>query len=315
MARKLRIEYAGAVYHVMNRGDRREAIFEDDQDRRRFLETVAEACQKTGWQIHAYCLMSNHFHLVIETPQPNLVAGMKWLLGTYTSRHNRRHKEFGHLFSGRYKALMVDGSGDGYLKTVCDYVHLNPARARLLEPRQPLSDFCWSSYPLYLVAPAKRPDWLRVDRLLGEWGISKDSVAGRRVFGERLEQRRRENLAAEFKPVERGWCLGGEEFRQELLAQVCTAPGASHFGEAVREAAAAKAERLVVAGLKRLGWDEAMLKRTRKGDRGKVALAQELRAGTTMPLGWIAGRLGMGSRGYLAWLLRRRNPGDRAQSK
>ena len=75
MARKLRIEYAGAIYHVMNRGDRREAIFADDQDRERFLETLAEACQKTGWQIHAYCLMSNHLHLVIETPQPNLVAG------------------------------------------------------------------------------------------------------------------------------------------------------------------------------------------------------------------------------------------------
>ncbi len=315
MARKLRIEYAGAVYHVMNRGDRREAVFEDDRDRQRFLETVAEACQKTTWQIHAYCLMSNHFHLVIETPQPNLVVGMKWLLGTYTSRHNRRHKEFGHLFSGRYKALVVDGSGDGYLKTVCDYVHLNPARAQLLAPQQPLSDFAWSSYPLYLAAPTKRPDWLRADRLLGEWGIPKDSVAGRRVFGERMEQRRWENVAAEFKPVERGWYLGDEQFRQELLAQVSTGPGASHFGEAVQEAAAAKAERLVVAGLKRLGWDEAMLGQRRKGDRGKVALAKELRAGTTMPLSWIAGRLKMGSRGYLAWLLSRRNPSVLAKSE
>ena len=315
MARKLRIQYAGAVYHVMNRGDRREAIFEDDQDRQRFLETVSEACQKTAWQVHAYCLMRNHFHLVIETPQPNLVAGMKWLLGTYTSRYNRRHTEFGHLFSGRYKALPVDGSGDGYLKTVCDYVHLNPARAQLLPPKQPLSDFFWSSYPQYLGAPAKRPTWLRVDRLLGEWGIPKDSVAGRRVFGERMEQRRREDLAAEFKPVERGWYLGDEQFRQELLAQVSTSPGGSHFGEAVQEAAEAKAERLVVAGLKRLGWDEKALRQRRKGDRSKVALAKALRAGTTMPLAWIAGRLAMGSRGYVGWLISRRNPGASATSK
>ena len=315
MARKLRIQYAGAVYHVMNRGDRRAAIFEDDQDRQRFLETVAEACQKTGWQIHSYCLMSSHFHLVVETPQPNLVVGMKWLLGTYTGRYNRRHKEFGHLFSGRYKALVVDGSGDGYLKTVCDYVHLNPASAKLLAAQQPLSDFVWSSYPLYLAAPGKRPAWLRVDRLLGEWGIPKDSVAGRRVFGERMESRRGEKLAGEFKRVERGWYLGDEQFRQELLAQVRTAPGASHFGEAVQEAAAVRAERLVVAGLKRLGWDEGMLKHRRKGDGGKVALAKELRAGTTMPLTWIAGRLNMGSRGYLAWLLRRRKPRRRAKSK
>jgi REP element-mobilizing transposase RayT len=315
MARKLRIEYVGAVYHVMNRGDRREAIFEDDQDRQRFLETLAEACEKTDWQIHAYCLMSNHFHLVIETPQPNLVAGMKWLLGTYTGRHNRRHKEFGHLFSGRYKALAVDGSGDGYLKTACDYVHLNPARAQLLGPEQPLSDFAWSSYPLYLGAPRQRPDWLRVDRLLGEWGIPKDSAAGRREFGRGMERRRRENLRAEFKPVERGWYLGSEAFRQELLAQVRTVPGPSHFGEAVQEGAEAKAERLVAAGLKRLGWEEATLKQRRKGDRDKVALAGELRAGTTMPLSWIAGRLGMGSRGYLAWLLSRRNAGVRAKTQ
>jgi len=89
--RKLRVQYPGAIYHIMNRGDRREAIFKDDKDRRRFLQTLGQACEKTGWQVHAYCLMSNHFHLVIETPQPNLVAGMKWLLGTYTSRFNRRH--------------------------------------------------------------------------------------------------------------------------------------------------------------------------------------------------------------------------------
>ena len=166
VARKLRIQYPGAIYHVMSRGDRREDIFEDDKDRQRFLETLGEACQKTAWQVHAYCLMRNHFHLVVETPQPNLVAGMKWFLGVYTSRFNRRHKEFGHLFSGRYKALIVDGSGNGYLKSVCDYVHLNPARAGLLKVEQRLSDFTWSSYPLYLAGPGRRPAWLVVERLL-----------------------------------------------------------------------------------------------------------------------------------------------------
>ena len=91
MARKLRIQYPGAHYHVMNRGDRREPIFKDDADREHFLETLGQACAKTGWHVHAYCLMPNHFHLVVETPQANLVAGMKWLLGTYTGRFNRRH--------------------------------------------------------------------------------------------------------------------------------------------------------------------------------------------------------------------------------
>ena len=105
MARKLRIEYPGAVYHVMNRGDRREAIFRERKDYECFLQTLAAACEKAHWQVHAWCLMPNHFHLVLETPQPTLVAGMKWLLGTYTGRFNRRHRQFGHLFSGRYKAL------------------------------------------------------------------------------------------------------------------------------------------------------------------------------------------------------------------
>lgn len=153
--------------------------------------------------------MSNHFHLVIETPQPNLVAGMKWLLGTYTSRFNRRHQEFGHLFSGRYKALPVDGSGTGYLKTACDYVHLNPVRAGLLRPEQPLERFLWSSYPQYLAAPSRRAVWLRVDRLMGEWVIQKDSPAARRVFSQHMERRRQGDPDKTFQRVERGWFLGG----------------------------------------------------------------------------------------------------------
>ena len=113
MARKLRIQYPGAIYHLMNRCDHQERIFLNDHDRERFLATLDESCQKTGWQVHAYCLMSNHFHLVIETPSSNLVEGMKWLLGVYTRRFNLRHKVFGPLFSGRYQALIVDGSGSG----------------------------------------------------------------------------------------------------------------------------------------------------------------------------------------------------------
>src|SRR3974377_2360699 len=115
-----------------------------------------------------------------ETPRANLVPGMKWLLGAYTMRFNRRHKLFGHLFSGRYKALPVDGSGTGYLKSACDYVHLNPVRAGLRAPEQRLETYRWSSYPLYLKAPQRQPTWLRTDRLLGEWGIPTDSAAARR---------------------------------------------------------------------------------------------------------------------------------------
>ena len=118
MPRQLRVEYPGAMYHVMSRGDRREDIFLNDVDRQDFIKTLAEACKKTGWEVHAYCLMRNHYHLVLETPEANLVAGMAWLQSTYTIRLNHRNKLFGHVFSGRYKAQMVEGSGNGYLRTV-----------------------------------------------------------------------------------------------------------------------------------------------------------------------------------------------------
>ena len=108
MARKVRVEFEGATYHVMCRGDRRENIFEDDLDRARFLETLGEVCRRTGWKIHAYVLMSNHYHWLLETPGANLVAGMRWFQSCYTARYNRRHRKAGHLFQGRYKAMLVE---------------------------------------------------------------------------------------------------------------------------------------------------------------------------------------------------------------
>lgn len=303
MSRKLRVEYEGAIYHVMNRGDRREAIFLDAEDRKSFIATLGQACAKTGWHVHALCLMGNHFHLVIETPQANLVAGMKWLLGTYTGRFNRRHKFFGHLFSGRYKALIVDGSGTGYLKTVCDYVHLNPVRARLLRPQQPLRDYAWSSWPEYLKQPRQRWPWLRVDRILGEYRIPQDSAAGRRHLETQVEQRRAVEQATDYRRIRRGWCLGGDPFRKELLAQIAERRGPEHYGEERRESEQEKAERLIAAGLKKARWSEANLHRQRKGHPVKVRLAQQLREQTTLTVGQIAERLQMGTRGYAVRLL------------
>jgi len=300
MPRKLRIQYPGAVYHVMNRGDRREDIFADDKDREKFLETLGQTCEKTRWQVHGYCLMSNHFHLVVETPQRNLVAGMKWFLGTYTGRFNRRHKEFGHLFSGRYKALIVDASGNGYLKSVCDYVHLNPVRANLLKHQQSLHSYRWSSYGEYLKAPGQRWQWLRVDRLLGEWGIPKDSSAGRRRFGQVMEHRRKQETSkTDWKAIERGWCLGDDEFKAELLAQVREQRG-DHYGEELRQADQAHAQALLEKELKQRDWTQRDLVERRKADPQKLKIAWRLRQETTMTLKWIALNLHIGSWTYLS---------------
>jgi hypothetical protein len=234
---------------------------------------------------------------------PNLVSGMKWLLGTYTARFNRRHKVSGHLFSGRYKSLIVDGSGNRYARTVCDYVHLNPARAKLLKPEQALRAYRWSSWPAYLKPPGQRPGWLRVDRLLGEYLIPRDSSAGRRRLEEAVEARRAAEEGSAYQPIRRGWFLGDESFRKELLAHVAGKARQHHYGEALRESAEARAERVVAEELKRRGWDKSTLMTRRKGDPDKTAIARRLRGETTMTLAWIAERLHMGSRTHLAHLL------------
>ena len=141
MPRKPRVEYAGAVYHVMCRGNRQEPVFRDSYDNEIFLDTLGEASVRCGWRVHAFVLMGNHYHLLLETPEPNLVAGMQWLQGTYTKRFNVRHKEWGHLFQGRYKALPVDGRGD-YFSTVAAYIHLNPARSKGYDFEHTRLDWC-----------------------------------------------------------------------------------------------------------------------------------------------------------------------------
>lgn len=301
MARKLRIQFPGAIYHAMSRGDRREDIFRDDLDREAFLQTLAEVCAKTGWLVHAFCLMPNHFHLVVETPQANLVAGMKWFLGTYTARFNRRHKLNGHVFAGRYKSLIVGGAG-GYLRTVCDYVHLNPVRARLISPDAELRSYRWSSLPAILLPSDQRPEWLRVDRLLGESGIQHDDAAGASELEQRLESRR-EDAPETFDSVRRGWCFGDDQFRQELLTQVEGEASGHHFGSEIHEASEAKASRIIDEELRRAVWSAAELKLRLKGDPQKILIARRLRTETTMTLQWIAAQLHMGTKSHLSHLL------------
>lgn len=154
MARPLRIEFPGAVYHVTARGDRREPIFVDDEDRHALLEVLAQALSRFDAEALAYCLMGNHYHFVLHTRQANLSLLMRHVNGVYTQSYNRRHNKVGHLFQGRFKAILVDR--DAYLLEVCRYVDLNPVRARMV--RKPGS-WAWSSYRAH-VGRAPVPAWL-----------------------------------------------------------------------------------------------------------------------------------------------------------
>lgn len=141
MARPLRIEYPGAVYHITSRGNEKKAVFKDDSDRAVFLKILAQVNKRYNWICHAYCLMDNHYHLLIETPDGNLSIGMRQLNGVYTQSFNRRHRRTGHLFQGRYKAILIQK--DSHLLEVCRYIVLNPVRARI---SQNPGAWEWSSY-------------------------------------------------------------------------------------------------------------------------------------------------------------------------
>src|SRR5438552_13378318 len=154
--------------------------------------------------------MSNHFHLVVETPRANLVVGMKWLLWSYTMRFNRRHRLSGHVFAGLYKSLLIDESDPFYLRAVCDYVHLNPARARLIKEEELLQNYPWSSYPFYLKGRRDRPQWMRCDRLLGEHGLGKETRRTRMEFSRRTERLRGQADGVSADRVG-GGCLMGRE--------------------------------------------------------------------------------------------------------
>jgi putative transposase len=286
----------------MSRGNQRRAIFRNTRDYESFLETLGEACERTGWRVHAYVLMGNHYHILLETPDPNLVAGMRWLQGTYTQRFNARHGLSGHVLQGRYKALPVEAA-EGTLMTISDYIHLNPARAkRLLDDRGVLADYPWSSYPLYL-KPAKRPDWLEVNDVLAGRGLA-DTASGRARYRKDVQRRMQEimnpqsakEVNEDWKPLRRGWYIGSEAFRDKLLDRLDQLKGdrESYSGSAMKRHDEERAARLVEGALTQLNLTEADLETLKKGATEKCLIAWLVRKHTSVPNGWIARRLKMG---------------------
>lgn len=318
MPRKPRIEYPGALYHVMSRGDRQEPIFLCQADRNRFLQALGQACERTGWLIHGYVLMDNHYHLLLETPEGGLVAGMHWLQTTYTVRFNLIHNLKGHIFQGRYKAIIIDPAEPEYFRIVGDYIHLNPVRAALLpSDKTALEMFPWSSYPA-IIGKAPCPDWLVPDRILSSHQTSARGYAKYMQERARACHQRSED-DAEWDAIRRGWYLGSDEFHQDLLQhlhkQIALHKRESYSGGGIRAHDEMAAEQLLDRGLQKLHADLTEVRGWKSADPRKQALIWLIRSSTTTTSDWICSRLNTGHRSNISRATRQIRDSDQDNYK
>lgn len=228
MSRPLRIEFPGGLFHVTSRGDRREAIYLDDADRRRWLTLLGQVCQRFNWVCHAYCLMDNHFHIVVETAEGNLSAGMRQLNGVYTQWHNHIHDRVGHMFQGRFKAVVVQR--ESYLLELARYVVLNPVRAGLcaLPELWP-----WSSYRA-TVGTVPPPEWLRTAWLLSQFGSQPATATGAYIDHVRAGI----GCSSVWGDLKSQLYLGDEDFACRLQQQTQSKVNHTEIPRAQRRAAA-----------------------------------------------------------------------------
>lgn len=296
MPRPWRIEFAGACYHVINRGNYRRELFTGKGAADAFERVLAETAVRFRWRVHAYVIMSNHFHLAVEIGEPNLSEGMKWLQGTWIRRYNAFRSLVGRPFQGRYKALLV---APGHaLAQVCHYIHLNPVRARVCEATG-VASYRWSSLPRFVAK--ERPEWLEASTALLEAGDLPDSPAGWKRYLEYLEflstdgTAKRELVA---KHMSRGWCIGDARFKADMqaLARERGADLERFSGlepELRREHRAAAWEEKLQALARASGTDLTKLSPA-KSAPAKTLLAAALKASTSVSNAWLATRLGMG---------------------
>ena len=298
MARQLRLEYAGACYHVINRGNYRKHLFAGEGAAAAFEACLLEAVVRFGWRLHAFVIMRNHFHLAVETPEPNLSDGMKWLQGTWAARFNRYQGETGRPFQGRFKALHVEPGH--VLAQVAHYIHLNPVRARVVTAER-LPDFRWSSLTHF--AGKRRPAGLEAATVLAESGGLADTAAGWRRYLDYLgvvaeeDPKERE---AKYGRMSRGWAIGTAGFKAGLRQELVEKSGGEERFErlgadrdAQREARAVGWEERLVAAAAAL---EVDLKRlpAQKSAPDKVRLAAVMKTATSVSNRWLAERLQMG---------------------
>jgi len=311
MPRPWRVEYVGACYHVINRGNYRRNLFGEAGAGAAFERTLGETAERFGWRIHAYVVMRNHFHLAVELTEPNLSEGMKWLQGTWIRRYNGMRKLIGRPFQGRYKALLVEPGHA--LGQVCHYIHLNPVRAKVLAAEK-ADTYALGSLPKFGWGGKRRPRWLEPSTVLAEAGGLADTKAGWRRYGQYLEflatdeESGRELVA---KRMSRGWCLGTRGFKKEQqraaaqrgadLERVYV--GGIEASEVRQEREALWEERLqALAAAAKV--DLAHLG-GKKSAPAKVQLAAALKSTTSVSNGWLAQRLGMGEPASASQFVRR----------
>ena len=211
MSRPLRLEFSGALYHITSRGNERKAIYQDEHDFHLFLQILGDVCEHYNWLIHAYCLMTNHYHLLLETPDANLSKGMRQLNGVFTQAINKKHHRVGHLFQGRYKSILVDS--DNYLLELNRYIVLNPVRAHMVAHP---NEWPWSSYG-YTIGPEEPPNWLAVDALLLQFSKQRKTALRKyQVFV------LHENVQCPWDELKHQVFLGDEQFvekHQQLITE------------------------------------------------------------------------------------------------
>ena len=294
MARKVRLEEAGGLYHVINRGNYRRWIFEEGGARDAFEATLWEACERAKWVLHGYCIMGNHYHLALETQEGNLSEGMRWLQSVYANRFNRYRQEGGHLFQGRYKSLIVENRER--LGWLCHYIHLNPVRAKIC-PVEELAAYRWSSY-WHLQRPKDRPARLNLNACLEGAGGLEDTPAGRRKYTEYLawlsaNAPAQRELA--FAKMSRGWAIGGETFKRDLIEDEQRERLVIKQTQAeAREVRQARWTAAVEKGMQRLGKTERDVRDDAKAADWKVALAADLKKRLMCTNRWLGERLNMG---------------------
>lgn len=293
MARRLRIQFPGAIYHVINRGNYRSDVFETADKARAFECVLFECAKRMGWEVFAYVLMRNHFHLAVRTPEPNLVEGMHWLQSTYATRFNRFRQERGHVFQGRYQSILVEPGAS--LLRVVNYIHLNPVRAKII-PAEQIAQFRWSS--LRWFGREDCPGFLSHSTWLETAGVNASRLNLREYVAALKAEGALANGLSNSGDAElcSGWAIGTPMWRKALAEE--HAQHRIYPGMSMKEIGAPRAvqwKRALEEELVKFQKAPADIARSAKGAPWKIQIAVALRAKTTATNRWIATQLQMGS--------------------